>query len=280
MTKPTITYGHGFLTDCDDDTNWGESEFGLACTLTVVDDDAFKLTGTCDNAANEYAYYTQDITNFSTDTYPKYKVRWKTSQGSNGLDAKIEFVFTAGSQIVTLGQSTSWTVTTGDLTAGKTVDQIRFWADDNPDTIDSGSYDVYYDFLLCYQGTFTFPYVSKGTELHIPRDIVRLKPPVRDSPIHQNFGVGAVEITLSGDMDTNTSWVASPTGRRLYQIIKKDPWQWFTSDLMNCKVVPVDLVIAKEADSNKQRIWKLILEQFSLSSGQSTLWTDLDWWGL
>jgi hypothetical protein len=109
--------------------------------------------------ADEYAYYEYDLpTNLSTDVYNKYLVRWKTSAASNGLQAKIYFGYTVGpSPIHVLGFSTDWAVWTGSLTAGKTLDKIRIYADDNPDTINSGTYYVYYDFIMFFPDWFVFP---------------------------------------------------------------------------------------------------------------------------
>jgi hypothetical protein len=287
--KPKISYLLGFSDDCYDTTGWSEVELGLPCTLTVEDDDVFKLEGTCDNAADEYAFYRKDITNISTNNYPTCIVRWKTSAASAGLQAKIRFDYTVGTKTEVLGFSTDWTTTYITLDADKILNWIYIYADDDPNTVDSGTYQVYFDFILI-GNVFEFPYVSKGglgggCTVHIDKDYGKLDPLNFDGTIHAEGGLKAAQIILDGDMDTRTTWLTSPTGRAIYYVLKGnsetqiDVFQYFDSDLIKCKVVPTSFDIAQVSGSGKQRLWTLTLEQYSRSSGKASSWSGLEWLG-
>lgn len=53
---PTVTYGHGYLTDCDSSTDWNEdgSPTLTSTSLTVEHGDHFKITGTDNGAHSEW----------------------------------------------------------------------------------------------------------------------------------------------------------------------------------------------------------------------------------
>lgn len=282
MTVPTITYGHGLTEDCDDDTGYSEVNFGMTAgqtSLVVENGDIFKLTGVCDSSSDEFVMYEKDITNISTDVYTKFLARWKTSAASNGLGAKIIIVFTSGNQTI-LGASapefsTTWQVTSGTLTAGKTIDKIQFYADDNPNSVASGTYQVYYDFLLLHKDTFTFPNFTDLT-VDFPKKVARLAIPGREGDILQDLGMGSAEIVLSGDIMSGKSW-GSPDGEYFYYIVRDDPWQWFSSDVINCKVVVERPRLAQVASSGHQRTWELRMLQYSLSDLGLSTWDSKQW---
>ena len=286
MTAPTITYGHGYLTDCDDATGWGENlnnMLGADATLTVQHKDIFQIQADFDDGAgtDEYCYYEKDITNISSNTYPKYLIRWKTSAGSAGAQAKVVLVFTAGTQEIELGYNTTWAVASGDTTSGKTIDKVRFYADDELDVTPNGTYYVYYDFLLLHRGTFTFPFVDGRVFLKPSKKNVELDIPFRDTGILQQFGMKSPQILLEGTMNTNRNW-GTPDGEYLYYILRNpDPWQWFTNDLINCKVVVDNEGFSLGYDKNvaAQRVWSLPLKLYSLSSLAESTWDDKQWFG-
>ena len=92
----TLTYGYrnAYFTDCDSTTGWVETEDGLTCALTVDNRDYLKLDATV-AVGNKTAYYTYNFTDFSSNTYPKFLARYKTSD--NSIKAKIVLDLFAGS---------------------------------------------------------------------------------------------------------------------------------------------------------------------------------------
>lgn len=404
--------------------NWSEAESGLDATPTIRDGDIFKITGVCDNAANEYAYYERDIWSnaISTTNYPKLTIRWRTSVTANGVGLKVRAVYaknptgalaedgggfthetteasndtendmtllpavpavddayyfgsdatfsairlrigTQGAGVWTItweykntlgnwvalsdvvddtngfkaatglrqvsftvpsdwgnlsvdgvqaywirgrvsaytsitdqplgtrvriddGDQTllptsgdtpqfstdaRWQVTTGSFTTNKTIERLQIHADDEPDTIDSGSFDVEIDFLMIHIGTFTFPYHSGSEALRVEPLKVTISIPGRVGGVRQNLGLNSPILVLQGNMDTNTSW-GSPPGEKLFQIAFEsyhEAFQWFTSDLINCKMAINRFEIKKDPSSRKKRVWELELEKVDTHCGSA-----------
>jgi hypothetical protein len=287
LTKPTITYGHGFLDDCTAATlaSWTETEAGLVSSMAVSNDDYFIITGTCDNVADEYVYYERDVTNFSTTLAPKLLVRWKTSAAANGLQAKINVTYDdASSTETTLGFSTSWTTTVITLPTGKTVDKIRLIADDNPDTIAAGTFYVYFDFVLICQGIFAWPFVSGGVELEGFNNLQHLKIPDKVGNATQYLGGDDSAIRVWGDIDSGTGWHGRWTthdGEAFYQILHNmntEPFEWFTSDVCSLKVT-VDRVRISQARTDENLLsYDLYLHEYRL--GSAGVETNLERFGI
>ncbi len=123
--SPTITYGQGFLTDCNSSTSWSEvSPPSLSSTsLTVTSDDYFDIVGTA-SAASQSTYFEYDLTNLNPGLYDYALVRYKTSEASTGLGAKVTLVFSDGS-----GQSVlDTTFSTAWATAGVTSWPVMAYA--------------------------------------------------------------------------------------------------------------------------------------------------------
>jgi hypothetical protein len=237
MSYPTITYGHGFMDDVLLTSDWAETEVGLACVPTNEYGDYLKLVGTCDNVADEYALYRRNITNISTDTYKYALVRFKTSHASNGCQARVDFKFTVGTQSVDLGYSQTWKTTLITLTPAKTLDQIDLFADDEPNTVAAGDFEVWYDFVLVYEDTWSLPKCNVNLFLPKPR-----KPLLdiwgRDGGIEQSGGGGKARVHLWEDMTRETTGWGTPKGQRLYQWnheLSTDLWQWLTLPSHTCK---------------------------------------------
>ena len=286
MAKPTITYGHGYLTDCYDATGWLEFRENMAdadASLTVLYNDVFKITAKFDQGAtDEYVYYQKDITDISSDIYSKFLIRYKTSESANGAKAKVMLGFSDSSAQTILdgSYSTRWTTASGTVTSGKTISYVRIYADDDGT---DGTFYVYYDFILLCEGTFSFPYVHSIDPLQLSNRYADLAIPGRDGDIQQYLGMKSPLIKLSGDMEEGT-WGGSKIefGEFLYRIFHEnyhDPWQWFTSDLINCKVTPRDFYISQKHDSNAHRVWNLVLAMYSASSGAESTWNSLQWLG-
>jgi len=280
MTNPTITYSHGFLTDCDSATNWTETASPTLTStgLTVLYNDIFKLTGTA-STAGQYTYWEYDLTNISSDTFTKFLIRYKTSASSTGLGAKVELVFTSGTQIILdTSFSTVWKVASGTITKGKTIDKIRLYA--VSDAASSGEY-VLYDFILLCKGTFTFPQCD-DVSIDLTNVYADLTPPTRVGDVTQYLAMNSPIIRLTGKIDVDTSNWGSPYGEYLLYIWREacsDPWQWFTSDLINCKVTPRAFHISQSSDSKALRVWNCELRKYDKSSGAETTWSGKQYYG-
>jgi len=287
MAKPAITYGHGYLTDCDSVTGWMEHLTNMVdadASLTALYNDVFKITAKFDQGAtDEYVYYYLDNDiSLSSDIYTTYLVRYKTSESANGAKAKVELYFSDHSTqtILPSSYSTRWKTVSGTITSGKTIENIRLYADDDGT---DGTFYVYYDFILLCEGIFSFPYVHSIDPLHLSNRYADLAIPGRGGDIPQYLGMKSPFIKLSGDMEEGT-WGGSKIefGEFLYRIFHEnynDPWQWFTSDLINCKVTPRDFYISQKHDSNAHRVWNLVLAMYSASSGAESTWNSLQWFG-
>lgn len=287
-TNPTITWDHGYFFDCDDDTGWGETESSLPSTLTVLHGDIFQIEGAPDDAGDEYVHYEKDITNFSTNTYTKYVVRSKTSVSSNGLKPYISWQFTAGFQDIALDFSTRWKVSTGTITASKTVDKIRLAATDDPDALAAGTYQVYYDFVLACRNIFTFPHVKK-IYLKTPQKLAQLEIPGRAGDIIQKLGMKSPEIVIEGDMKAGETWgdTTLTYGEILMRIMNSsDPWQWLEFSLgsedVGFKVTPNIAGLELELPSNEKGVagYRCPFIVTNLSDLLESTWADLQWMGI
>lgn len=294
MTEPSITYGHGYLSDCDDKTSWTEDGAPTLTDtdLTVEHGDFFKVIGTA-TGAGESTYWVYDITDIPQSTYKKFLVRWKTSASSNGIGAKVVLDFSTDlsdtQTILDTGFNTSFQVASGDITTGKTMKRVLFYG--VSDAACTAEY-AYYDFLLLHKGTFTFPYVH---DIHPVFDnrYVDIAIPGRLGDITQYLGAPSPSIRLTGKLDIGDA--GSPTYAwghpaleylyRIWQEAHSDPWQWFSTGgltdddrIINCKVTlrKLDFTEHKEAT----RDWTLDLKHYSLSSGDETTSADMQWIGI
>jgi hypothetical protein len=264
--------------------------------MAVSNGDYFVITGTCDNAADEYAYYTKDITNISSTIHPKLLVRWKTSAAANGLQAKISVQYddTTSTETI-LGFSTAWTTTVITLPTGKTVDKIHLMADDNPDTIAAGTFYVYFDFILICQGIFTWPFVSGGVELEGFNNLQHLKISGKVGNDTQYLGGDDSTIRVYGDIDStgvdvagvpviNSGWHGRWTahdGEAFYQILHYafwDPWEWFTSDVVSLKVTLDRMRISQAKTDENLLSYELDMHEYRL--GSAGVETNLERFGI
>jgi len=166
----SVTYGHGFLDDCTDDTlsDWTEVEDGNVGAFTSVYDDYFKLDIT--SSGGNKVYYLWHSVDISPSVYPKFVYRYKTS--NTNIKAKIEAVFTGGNQdILSESSSTTWVTGSATLDTDKGgLQWIRLYAN-------QATGQVYYDFVLVCKGIFTFPNCGYGLEF---------TPPARYAMRHSN----------------------------------------------------------------------------------------------
>jgi len=256
--------------------------------LTVLHDDIFWLSGTA-TAAAQSTYWECDISNVSSSIYTEFILRYKTSESAVGLGARARLEFTDDEDPLTddfqwiLGESapeftTTWKVVRGTITADRTVDKVRFYA--VSDAACTAKY-VLYDFLLLHKGTFTFPQFD-NVVFDVENVYADLHPFGRVGDIQQYGGMNSPPIRVEGKIDVEpTSW-GTPYGEYLYYIMREacnDPWQWFTSDLINCKVTPRRLHLAQDSGSEALRLWSLELKKYDRSSGAETTWANKQFYG-
>lgn len=286
MTLPTITYGIGWQSDCPDTTGWtndgGAGDNIGAPAFAAEIGDVLKLGGTCSLSTDEYIYRLYDLTNFSSTTFNNFAIKWKTYDSSNSLGARAKVRYTVGTEWI-LGETVpqfdlDWHITTGTLTTGKTVDKLELWADDYPDTVDSAVSVVYFDWIMFYTGTFSFP-DFKVFPLGLDKKIARLEIPGRDGDVIQDLGMKSPELVLRGNMQSGESW-GTPLGEYMYYMLRETgKWQWFTSDMVNCQVVPTYFGPSQDVSSGQQRLWELRLLLHKLSSLGETHWDGKAWFG-
>ena len=229
--------------------------------------DKLRIAATFDEGAtDEYVYYEKDVDNYSSNTSPVFLIRYKTSASSAGAHAKVVLDFTAGTQIILdNAYSTTWTTVTGAITPAKTIDKIRFYADDDGT---NGTFYVYYDFLLLHKGIFTWPYCDNVNFIS-PNRINKLGVPGRVGDITQYGGSESASVHVTGTMDTGTGWYDEvdtiKPGSYLYKVVhdmRTDPWQWFTSDVCNMKTSVDRFEIGQIKDSGVQRVYDLLLSEY------------------
>ena len=259
--KPSITHTQGFLDDCNSVTGWTIHDSGLGATLSVENDDWLKITGTPDAVGDEYTYWEKDITNTDTVLHPKLLVRWKTYTPDNGLQAKISAVYDdASSTDTTLGFSSmthwAWKTTIIDLTAGKMLDKIRIYADDNPDGAASyGLCYVWFDFIMV-ANIFTFPNCQGGLQF-TPASRYGASPiPSRMGDITQFLGSGSATVDSSSNLDIG-NWkrtLDTVNGEVFMDIAHnsfKEPFQWLDTGTEQFKATLDKPVFRREVNGSK-----------------------------
>jgi hypothetical protein len=273
----SISFGHGFLEDCDDATGWVETEDGNTCALSVVEGDFFDLNVTA-SAGNAVAYYSYpdeggaSNLGLSTGTYMKIRYRYMTSNAN--VKAKIMLVFNDAStqEILVDTSSTSLTSATVAITASKTIDHVRLYAD-------AAVGHVYYDFVLIYKNDFTFPNIAGGMEFSPPPKFARLEIPARISDISQGLGANSAFWNLDCDLSIGTWTRAGDTiaGQIFYEISHNpynEPFEWFDSEIEQCKVTVENPVFVRRAHENGiEKILSLTLREYRLSNAGCSLET-------
>lgn len=284
----TLTYQNGYEDDCDDASIYTESEVGLVASI-ASDGDIATITGTCDNVADEYVIYEYpdsagaDNLGLSTDSYPTVKVRWKTSVASAGLQAKLWVIYSDASEDqYTLGYSTAWKVTTVTLDASKTLDHIRLVADDNPDSTNSGTFYVYFDWVIVCIGNFTFPHVAPGgVTVDYQMKQAQIEISGREGDILQRLGMKSPTITVKGDVLQGETWEGSsndPHFNFVLTAMTLDTWGWFECDYprIKCQVMYKNFRYGMETRDDKAvMIWQLDLVLYKLGSYDT--FSPLDW---
>lgn len=265
----TITlYGAGFNSQIlTGDTyvisNWEEHLDGpTVAAPTTAENDFLDLQVTAMGGNNTaYWSYPSEATNhslnlgLSTSVYTK--AIWRYQVGASSMYAKIVAVFSDAST-QTLQDSSNATATTynsATLTAGKTLDHLRFYAN-------SGMGHVYYDFFLACEGVFTIPNFRYGFTRHLPVKDEVVSVPGMTGNLIQGLGCDLWYADCSGDLSKGTWTVGSydTAGEVLKYIAHKggsEPWQWLSETSgVHLKVRLSDLQIADTAD-NRNRNQKI-----------------------
>ena len=194
--------------------------------------------------------------------------------------------------ILSKSYSTTWTEASETVTSARTVDKIWLYAESDATT---GTDYVYYDFVLLHKGTFTFPYVSLGgrsggLRITFPNKVTTQEISGRDGDWDDQEGISNPLITLEGEIEAGTETWGNTVkyGEYLFEIwlhARTDPWQWFTSDMINCQVTlppnPLELAMIPAAPpSNVQRTWVFRVKHYKLSSADADVWSGItDWLG-
>lgn len=264
MTPLKISYGHGWLTDCDDLTGWNlYTQGGILNAAKACDyEDRFRLEGSCRDLIDEKVYIEKDVLSLgiSTTLYPTAISRWVTSQAASALGTQIQLLYSDATWQYLLSTvasdptpkfSTNFTRTITTLLPGKTISKIRFIADDYPDGVGDPAYNPVFssissDFLLICQGILTFPYVDEAYDVDLPQDHQPLIPIIsRMGDETQHLGQGLATVHAQGTMDSNNAWkgVNGVVGEALYSIKLRrhlEPFQWFEDGMHGFKVTPAE----------------------------------------
>jgi hypothetical protein len=243
----TITYGHGYLTDFADNDGWVDSPGGSTATDSIVEGDFLKIHVTAIGGGNAWSVIKTLSVPLSTDIYKKIRWRYKTS--SSSIKAKIVVEYTAGSTVV-LDETSSTTLTVGEYTlpAGRTVEKIGLYAN-------AATGDVYYDYILICEGDFPIPAGQPVTEdWELPNRISEIDIPSKLGDETQNLGSKNAVWKLSFDLTIGT-WTRDSSDKLIAQAFVQiwhnsgvEPWQWYNSELGQCKVTLHNLLFTRHGD--------------------------------
>jgi hypothetical protein len=228
---------------------------GTFTTAHTSDGDIFTLTITPTQTTDEYMYVEKNITNISTSVYTKYKVRWKTGW-PDSIGLKVVLDFTAGSQTI-IGEtspefSTNWTVSSGIITPAKTIDKIKIYADDYPNTVAAGiAGHIYIDYILFYGNDFTFPNCETSRFEPNPK-YATIPIPGRVGDDTQNLGSNSAQwhcvcnLDLSnatddwkrpqGTLTPKDDYIAGQVFDEIAHRSYTEPWQWLDTGNRQFKV--------------------------------------------
>jgi hypothetical protein len=227
-TKPTISYGHGYLTDGQgaDIVNWTKTENGQTLALLVsLYDDYFDIECTNSTGSKDGYYRNNTDLSLSSTVYTECRYRYKVSGASV---AKIVLEFSSGEQaILASGTSTTWVSAAVTITSGKTINRIRIHNM-------NGVGHVYVDFILIYKGDFPIPNSAYGAVVTPEARIAYLEPPGALGSNSQLLGNKSSEATLDCDLDIGTWKRAGDVadGEVFFDIVHNsasEPWQWLNT---------------------------------------------------
>ena len=282
MTKPSITYGHGWLDDCNKLTgltygDWTETDTGGLLSSAVAYDDYFILTRSA-GATEAYLSYPDEAgannLSLSSTTYTKFFYRYLTSGSTK---AKIVLVFSDASTQTILAESSAspYTCASVTITTGKTIDHVRLYAN-------TGAGTAQYDFALICKGIFTFPNTLYGKRfIPAPRNAI-IEIPSRVGDVIQHLGAKSARFEVSCNLDRGTWTRTGDTvkGQVFDDIIHNsytEAFQWLTTGMgttiaehfyqRQFKVVLDGEPVFREEDN--KHILDLVFREYRRSSGSS-----------
>lgn len=237
MSYPTITHGKGWQDDCNSLTpkyTWvekgtGDGDLG---SMMVENNDYFRIYVTAILGDKIYWWEYPDSAGgdnigIDSQTYTKAMFRYKCNNAN--IKAKIEVLMSAGPPETILPETNTETLTVGTATItggeGVDIDHVRLYANQAKGV-------VFYDWIMFYTDTYTFP--NANLEFFEPDPVVPvLGIPFRGGGIIQNLGNEWAQVHITADMNkakAGTSW-GSPAGQYIDKICHEQPkdlWQWFT----------------------------------------------------
>jgi hypothetical protein len=280
MTKPTITFGHGFLSDCNKLTgltygDWTETDLGTLLSSSVTYDDYFVMVRTA-GATEAYLSYPDEggADNLSLSSLVYTTIYWRYQTSNSNIKAKIVLVFSDATTQTVLDETSSLSFITGSatITSGKTIDHIRLYANAAAGTI-------VYDFVLICKNIFTFPNTEFGTEFTPPPRNVDIEIPGRTTDITQNLGSPNAIFTASCNLDISnatddwkrpqgtlspkTDYVKGEVFLDLAHNTVTEPFQWLDTGKEQFKVTLDTLRFPEHSDSHTV---DLTFKEYSRSS--------------
>jgi len=265
----TITYGHGWLSDCNTTTGWVETEDGNVGSVSVLYDDWFiiHITSSSGNKIYYISYPDEGgASNLSLNS-TLYTVIYYRYLANGSAKAKIVLVFSDATTQTVLAETTStaWKTGFAYITSGKTIDHIRFYAN-------QAAGDVYYDFALICMSIFSFPNVGHGLDVRLPPRYAIIPISSRIGDVTQNLGSESATVNVSCDLNRG-SWKRSGDyidGEVFYDIAHnsyQEPFQWLDTGSEQFKVTLETPVVHRISDGRKtQRILDLQFREYSRSS--------------
>lgn len=291
----SISYGHGHLNDCTTTTGYTKTDTGNTSTFTIEHGDYFKLNVTNAAAPKITTVVNDDDIDLDVGTDELHKkIRYRYRCSNNDIKAKIliEMDGGGGTQQTVLAETNSitWKVGTYTITgASDKLDHIFVYAN-------GAEGIVYYDYIIVYEGDFTFPngaYGVRGTDSDRDGD-AQLGIPSRQTDIIQMLGSGNFEYNISCDL-ANSFWTKDglavhPTGtdyvkgQVFYEIrhnSNSEPWQWLDTEREQMKVILKPFRFIREAIRDKltDRL-DLLFKEYRLSDAGNSLETAISRWGL
>ena len=229
MTKPSITYGHGFFSDCNSGSGWTETEDGNVGSTTILEKDLFNMYITESGGNKVYYLYYADL-DLSPSVYTKIFWRYKTS--SDSIKAKIDIQFASGYQTVLAESSSSTYYSVGSATIETTkgnINYVKLYANQATGT-------VYYDFVLICKGVFTLPNTLFGKRFMPETRNVYIDIPSRSGDITQHLGTKLAKLELSCNLDRGNwkrsgDYVNGQVFEDIWHNAKTEPWQWLTTGM-------------------------------------------------
>lgn len=289
----SISYGHGHLNDCTTTTGYTKTDTGNTSTFTVEHGDYFKLNVTNAAAPKITTVVNDDDIDLDVGTDELHKkIRYRYRCSNNDIKAKIliEMDGGGGTQQTVLAETNSitWKVGTYTITgASDKLDHIFVYAN-------GAEGIVYYDYIIVYEGDFTFPNGAYGIRGSIPNRNIFLEVPSRQTDITQMLGSKNFEFNIGCDL-ANSFWTKDglavhPTGtdyvkgQVFYEIAhnaKTEPWQWLITEREQMKVTLEPPSFIREASGDKltDRL-DLLFREYRLSDAGNGLETAISRWGL